>query len=156
MHNAYDGCYVIVTVRSAHDEPNWSVWLIAIPVRELAGGGHHGFGLQIATLQTFLALVATAICSCQVRVLRASQVVQPPEGASQLLPDADGQVADVDLHEAGKAKTLGNDFLEDSLVQAILDGVSVPVCKKRFGIIMGGSVSVYNDFEIWHYHYFYF
>jgi len=142
VQNAYDGCYIIVTVRSAHDEPNWSVWLIAIPVRELAGGGHHGFGLQIATLQTFLALVATAICSCQVRVLRASQVVQPLEGASQLLPDADGQVADVDLHEAGKAETLGNDFLEDSLVQAVLDGVSVPVCKKKKIRYYNGRVSI--------------
>ena len=32
VQNVYDGCYVIVTVRSACKEPSWSVWLITIIV----------------------------------------------------------------------------------------------------------------------------
>ena len=28
VQNVYDGCYVIVTVRSSCNEPSWSVWLI--------------------------------------------------------------------------------------------------------------------------------
>ena len=100
----------------------FSVW-------ESACSGHDCLCLKVTALETLLGLVFCCLDHCHVRILGAAHKFELFKGTVQLFPCANFQIVVIVLHKWWQASTYRNDFLQGSLIEAILDGVSVACTK---------------------------